>query len=99
MVLGNRCTPLCGKTVCQFLVENSSRPLVEEERAGSGGPSDPNCCMKNSPEQMGVKAEQGQVSLSIIMALWFARKVKAALRCFYLEAAAWQSAPSASSRQ
>lgn len=56
MVLGNWCTPLCGKTVCQFLYW-ISRPLAEEERAGSGGPSDPYCCTKDSPEQMEVKAE------------------------------------------
>lgn len=35
--------------------------LVEEERDSPGGPSDPNCCMKDSLEQMGVKAESGQV--------------------------------------
>lgn len=56
MFLGNRCTLLCRKTVCQFLCW-ISRPLAEEERASSGGPSDPNCCTKNPPEQMEVKAD------------------------------------------
>lgn len=37
--------------------------------------------------------------LTVIMALWPAGKVKAAFHSFYLEAAAWRSAPSASSRQ
>lgn len=35
--------------------------LLEEERDSSGGPSDPNFCMKDSPEQMEVKAKSGQV--------------------------------------
>lgn len=38
--------------------------LVEEERDSSSCPADPNCCMKDSPEQMEVKAESGQVPLS-----------------------------------
>lgn len=37
--------------------------------------------------------------LTVIMALWPAGKVKAAFDSFYLEAAAWRSAPSALSRQ
>lgn len=38
--------------------------LMKEGRGSSGGPSDPNCCMKDSPEQMELKAESGQVPLS-----------------------------------